>query len=87
MICNMGFYQKIRNDITDIWMGLKDLQNKQEIKDNVSLITLSLFPRGPNGSKLGRQEHLYPHCFIQDHHLNHLEGYCQCNLFHRVLYR
>ena len=45
MICNMGFYQKIRNDITDRWMGLKDLQNRQKIKYNVSFISLSLFTR------------------------------------------
>ena len=41
----MGFYQKIRNDITDRWIGLKDLQNKQKIKFSVSFIFLSLFPR------------------------------------------
>ena len=45
IICNMGFYQKITNDITYRWMGLKSLQNKQKIKYNVSFIYLSLFPR------------------------------------------
>ena len=82
MICNMGFYQTIRKDITGRWMRLKDLQNKQKIKLNVSL-----FPTYQNGSKLGRQEHLHPHCFIQDHHQNHMEGYCKCYLFHCVLFR
>ena len=41
----MGFYQKITNDITYRWMGLKSLQNKQKIKYYVSSIYLSLFPR------------------------------------------
>ena len=35
----------IRNDITDRWMGMKDLQNKHKIKYNISFISLSLFPR------------------------------------------
>ena len=38
-------------------------------------------PTHQNGPKLGRQEHHHPHCFIKDHHRNHLEGCCQCNLF------
>ena len=37
---NIGFYQKFRNDINDRWMGLKDIQNKQKIKYNVSFISL-----------------------------------------------
>ena len=45
MISNMGFHQKISNDIADRWMVLKDLQNKQKIKYNASFISLSLFPR------------------------------------------
>ena len=87
MICNMGFNQKIRNYITDRWMGMKDLQNKPKIKYNVSFISLSLLTTHPNGPKFGRKEHLHPHCFIQDHYQNLLEGCCQCNLFHGVLFR
>ena len=56
MICNTGFYQKIRNDITDRLMGLKDVQNKQKIKYNVSFISFFI-PAHPNGPTLGRQEH------------------------------
>ena len=59
----MGFYQKIRNYVNAIWMGLKDLQNKEKIKYNVSFLSLSLFPCIQNSPKLGRQEHLHPHCF------------------------
>ena len=29
--CNMIFYQKFRNNLTDRWMRLKDLQNKHNI--------------------------------------------------------
>ena len=35
----------------------------------------------PNSLKLGRQEHFHPHCLVQDHHQNYLEGCCQCMLF------
>ena len=51
-------------------------------KQNKMSIPLFYFfiPTHPNGSKLGRQEHLHPHCFIQDNHQNHLEGCCQSNL-------
>ena len=86
MMCNMGFYQKIRNDITVRWIGLKDLRNKQKIKYNVSYFFIFI-PTRPNGPKLGHQGHLHPHCFIQDHHQNHLEGCCIFNLFHSVLFR
>ena len=45
VLCYMGFYQKIRNVITDRWMRLKVLQNKQKIKYNVSFISIPYFPR------------------------------------------
>ena len=47
----------------------------------MSILFLYLYSPTSNGSKLGRQEHLYRHCFIKDHHQNHLEGCCRCNLF------
>ena len=82
----MGFYQKIRNDITDRWMGLKDLQNRQKNKYNVSLF-LYLYSHASKWSEIGSSGTPHPHCFIQEHHQNHLEGCCQCNLFYSVLFR
>ena len=87
MICNLGFYQKIRNEITNRWMGLKDPTKQTKNKVKCIFYFFIFIPTHPNGPKLGRQEHLHPHCFIQDHHQNHLEGCCQCNLFHSVLLR
>ena len=67
-------------------MGLKDLQYKQT-KSILSLLFFIFIPKHRYGLKLGRQEHIHPHCFIQEHYQNHLEGCCQCNLFHIVLFR
>ena len=52
-------------------MGLKDLQNQQKIKYNDFYFFIFISTH-PNGPKLDRQEHPHPHCFIQDHHQNHL---------------
>ena len=77
----MGFYQKIRNDITDRWMGLKDLQNKHKINYNVSFISLSLFPLIQIVKNwVARNTSILIVCF-QDRHQNHLERCCQFNLF------
>ena len=52
-LCHLSyFYQKIRNDLADRWMGLKGLQNKQKIKYNVSFISYSLFTTHLNSPKL-----------------------------------
>ena len=50
-ICNMGFYLKIRNDITDSWIGLKDLQNKQK-KNIMSLLRLYLYSPASKWSEI-----------------------------------